>query len=316
MAVPGQGLTGDEMSRPERPERHPEARTYEEAERRRAAALGRESLRSPTDDILLLVFVALAFFAVFSLIAPWSGIIPADFPLTTGSSAAAFLVLLVHRSRAYAETRSGLGAAAYALGDAMIYAGLMAAATWVLAFPLVNPLPSETVLVGVVSLVIISAFVVVLRFVQPGVVRGPDRPYSDIESSIKQLEGAVTRLSSRLPQGEAKAEAGSSDRLTAMMGELEAMRKEFAALRASVPPPGARGGTVVFGVSKQREGTAPEPKKAQETVSVVRPEGGSAPPPPQEEMTAPSVPDSAVDNPWLNVLAKRRAKDPSTTPAS
>ena len=283
----------------------PVIRTYEEIEKHRKAAMAGEKKRSALDDILLIIFIAAAAVAIYLLVVPWTGLLPSDYPLAEGAAGLAVVFLLAHRLRAYRPHHSLAGTVAYAFTDLLAFLAMMAFAAWTLVFPLLHPLPSETVVVGVVSLVLIAAMVVVLRFVSPSVRRGPDRTYSEIESSIRQLERAVTMLSGRIPQGETKPDPANSDRLSTMMRELEAMRKEFATMRSSAPPPGSPPSTVVYSqgsvrVASDFKSTSGGP------VAVVQPSVREPPAPVMGQ--TPGVPDSTVNNPWLDVLNKRRAK--------
>ena len=267
--------------------------------------------RSTLDDVVHLLFVVFAALAVNFLVVSWAGLFPASYALDGGTTGAAAFFLLAHRLRSYRRNHSALGAVAYALADIVVFVGVMAAAAWVFVFPLVHPLPSDTVAVGVISLVLISAMVVVLRFVQPITRAAPDRDYSDIESSIRKLEVAVTRLGSRMPEGESNGDSATLDRLSTLMSELEAMRKEFATIRSSVPPQGSRPSTVVYGAAGVR--AAPGFPSGGEQVAVVRPPGGAANP--QPAAAGPPVPESTVNNPWLDVLARRRTKRAPDNPS-
>ena len=288
-----------------------EPRSYDEVEKRRQEEMTGGRKRSVPDDVLMLVFLVFTTVVVYFLVVSWAGMFPAEYPLVEGAAGVAALSLFAHRLRSYGRGHSALGALAYALGDVFVFGGVLAAVAWVFVFPVVHPVPGETVAVGVVSLVLISAMVVVLRFVQPVARTRPDRDYSDIESSMRKLEAAVTHLSGRLPQGESRADSATLERLSTMMSELEAMRKEFSTLRSTAPPPGARPSTVVYAPGGVR--TAPDFKaQGQEQVAVAPP--ASALQAPQEEGGGRSVPDSTVGIPWLEVLARRRAKHPAAEP--
>ena len=287
-------------------------RSYEEVEERRKETMTGVKKRSALDDVILLLFIIFAVVAVYFLVVSWAGFLPVDYLRDEAAAGVAALILLVHRLRSYHRNHSALGAIAFAFGDVVVFVGVLAAAAWVFVFPVIHPLPSETVAIGVVSLILISAMVMVFRFVQP-ITRTvqPDRDYSDIESSIRKLEAAVTHLTGRLPQGESRSDSATLDRLSSMMSELEAMRKEFATIRSSVPPPGSRPSTVVYSPGGVR--AAPDFKGSSSEQVIVARSGGAQPGSPVMGQT-PGVPDSTINNPWLDVLNKRRAKQPQAKP--
>ena len=283
-------------------------RSYEEVESHRKEAMTGEKKRSVLDDLLMLIFAASTAGVVYLLVVAYAGFLPTDYTLDLAFGAVAVLSLFAHRLRAYHPRHSAPGTLAFAFGDVLIFLGVMAAAAWVFVFPVLHPLPGETIAVGVFSLLLISAMVVILRFVQPITRSQPDREYTDIESSIRKLEVAVTRLSGRLPAGENRPDSATLDRLSAMMSELEAMRKEFATIRTSAPPPSSRPSAVVYSAGGVRASPDFSTGAGRQEVTVVRPASG--PPSAPATVLGPPVPDSTVNNPWLDVLARRRTKQP------
>ena len=307
MAVPGQGLRvkPDLASEP--------ALSYEELEKRRSSELTGEPSSPRSGRGLLVLFLAFATLTVYLLIGSYIGVAPVDYTYPEVTGLVAVVSLFGYRllTRRRVPGKRSIGPV---LLDIAVFLGIAGLVVWTFLFPTIYPLPQESTIIGVYSLILIAAMIVVLRFTAPGLRGRSDDSYADIESSLRQLGKAVEQLSRRAPSGEKSADPAVTDRLSAMMGEVAAMKKELSTIKAGGVPvatytnPSAVRVYAPKAVVSPRDPAAP----AEPTVplTVIKPEGNA-------KWTAEggvSVPDSTVDNPWLDVLAKRKAKAQAGSP--
>ena len=282
-------------------------RTYEEVEKRRGTALGVRPSTSSLASVLLVAFLITAGLFFYLLVIPWTGLAPPDYLLAEISAILAAVTLFGSRVMARHGRMSLMRASLLALTDTLAFVGFVGLATWTLVFPLLYPFPPEIIVVGVFALIVTAAMVVVLRFAQPGASAKREGGYSDVEFTLKQLGEAVEELSRRLPKGERNVDPAVSERLATMMNEVAAMRKDFATMRSSGSPGEHQSFAVNPSVSGARTWKEPQAKPTVIARPVVA--GGTPAPPPREQTpSGMAVPDSTVDNPWLDVLNKRKKK--------
>lgn len=269
--------------------------------------------------ILFLVFVGTAAFTFYLLAVPWIGLGQTSYPVAEGSALVAAVSLFLNRMMTRSPLHTMLRSLLLALADTLVFAGFVGLATWTLVFPLLQPFPSAIVMVGVFSLIFTSAMFVVLRFVQPSQAGRGAGAYSDVEVTLKHLGDAVEELSKRLPHDTRDVDPAVAERISSMMSEVAAMRKEFANLRTGAPSAGGPAYVANPQVSGQREAPTITPRQARPQIEAHRgaptprpqvgvPEEAASPPLQEGGQLVQGVPDSAVDNPWLDVLGRRRKK--------
>jgi hypothetical protein len=294
----------------------PSVRSYEEVEKRRSDALSGGGEPPRYVGILLVVFLAFAALTIYLLAGSSLGIAPANFTLPEATALVAAGSLFAYRLQTRRRRQPNGKSFLPALVDAVSFLGIVALAAWTFVFPVLYPLPQETAVIGVYSLILIAAMIVVLRFASPGLRARSDDAYSNIESSLRQLGKAVEQLSRRVPQSEGKTDPAVAERLSAMMGEVAAMKKELSTMKSSGPALAGASNVksvrvmapqvkaVVTPLASKRDAASPAPE---EPIKVVAPEGGAR----WTAESGVSVPEATVDNPWLDVLGKRRTKAPS-----
>ena len=141
-------------------------RSYEEVEKRRSELITGVQSRSRGAAVLLIMFLAFATITLYLLFTQLIGVAPADFMVPEATALLATGSLLGYRIAS--RRRGGEGSVGSALLDAAIFSGLIGLAVGTCAFPLIDPLPEETSVIGVYSLVLIAAMILVLRFTQTG----------------------------------------------------------------------------------------------------------------------------------------------------
>lgn len=284
-----------------------QVRSYEEIEKRRSGELAGEEGSSRGRMIILLVFLAFAALTIYLLAGSLVGLAPPTSVVPEVTALVAAGALFAYRM----QTRRGRapgGSVRPALVDALVFLGILGLAAWTFVFPLLYPLPQQTAVIGVYSLILIAAMIVVLRFASPGLRGRSDDGYADIEASLKRLGKAVDQLSRRVPQGEKNVDPAVAERLATMMGEVASMKKELSSIKAGGGP--ASGTSSVSSVRVYAPSAKPvlvpreRVQPAAAGPSAARPEGGAR----WSAEDGISVPDSTVNNPWLDVLSKRRAK--------
>jgi hypothetical protein len=288
--------------------------TFEETEKRRADALAGPGRRRGLGVFLFVVFLGLTAALLYLIAAPYVGQLGNDYAATAGVGGLGGAVLLGLRFVAYRRAHSPAGALSLAFLDVLAWVGVVGVLIWSFVFPILNPFPPSTVLylfylpefpIGVYSLTFVWAMLIVLRVVlQPFTKPPSDRVYADIESSLRKLTETVNQVG-RLRGADQKADPGLADKVSTIISEITAVRKELSTIKTSAPAPypagpGAPGLRVV----------APPPKQ----VVVPKEQAAAARPSPAEGVPAGapgagiSTPESTVDNPWLDVLSRRRAK--------
>lgn len=280
--------------------------SYEEVEKRRSYILRPRVRSSVLASVLLLGFLATTGLTFYLLVVPWTGLAPASYGLAEASAVLSAVFLFFNRLVSRRERMTPMRAALLSLTDALAFAGFLGLSAWTLVLPLLHPFPPEIVVVGVFALILTAAMAVVLRFVQPGASSREGGAYSEVEFSLKKLGEAVEQLNKRLPQGNRDVDPAVTERLASMMGEVAAMRKEFATMR-SVPGAGSQPYVANPEVSGVRDAPGGVSRfSIKDVVKVVRPTAPKQAP--QAPPRGTSAPESTVDNPWLDVLNRRKRK--------
>ncbi|MDG6988620.1 MAG: hypothetical protein JRN21_04765 [Nitrososphaerota archaeon] len=296
--------------------------TFEEVEKRRLAALtgGRES--KPLGLGLTLAFLALTVALLALIIAPVARLMPDDYAATAGVGALAGLSLFGMRFMSYMRKHGLAGAASLAFLDVLAWVGVIGILVWSFVFPVIGAFPAGTMLylfyirafpIGMYSLTFLWAMLVVLRVaLQPFTKPPSERVYADIETSLGKLADTVALVGQRMKGPDQKMDPALAEKVSAIMSEVTAVRKELSTIKttgpavyAPTPSPGASSVRVM----------APEARQValpRERVTVLKPVAEAKR---EEAPAAASAPDSTTDNPWLDVLAKRRAKKPDPAPS-
>ena len=288
--------------------------TFEETEKRRAAQMAGPKKRRGINWFLFVVFLGLTGGLLYLIAAPYVGQLGNDYAETAGVGALGGLILLGLRFMGYRKQHSPQGALSLAFLDVLAWVGLVGVLVWSFVFPILNPFPPGTVLylfylpqfpIGVYSLTFVWAMLIVLRVVlQPFTKPPSDRVYADIEASLRKLTDTVNQVG-RIRGADQKADPVLAEKVSSIMNEITAVRKELTTIKTSGPAayPGPTGGAG-FRVM------APQPRQVvvpREQVTVVR-QAQAEGPRKEAPVTGLSAPESTFDNPWLDVLSRRRAK--------
>lgn len=287
--------------------------TFEETEKRRAAQLAGPKSRKSLSAFLLLLSFVLTGGLLYLIIAPDAHLMDADYALTAGVGALGGLALFVMRFVYYRKSHGAPGSLSLAFLDVLAWVGVIGVFVWSFVFPILAPFPTGTILylfyvsafpIGVYSLTFLWAMLIVLRVVlQPFTKPPSEKVYADIETSLRKLTDTVNQVGQKMRGTDQKMDPALVDKVSSIMSEITAVRKELSTIKTSGPT----FSTPASNVSSLRV-MAPSARvvepKPKEQVAVVKPEGTA-------RWTADagvSVPESTVDNPWLDVLSKRSAK--------
>jgi hypothetical protein len=286
--------------------------TFEETEKRRMTQLAGPKDRKGLGALLLLLFLGSTVALLFLVVAPEAHAMAADYPLTGAVGAFGGLVLLAMRFGAYRKKRGAGASLSLAFLDIMAWVGVIGVLVWSFVFPILAPFPTDTILylfylpafpIGVYSLTFIWAMLIVLRVVlQPFTKPPSEKVYADIETSLRKLTDTVSQVGQRMRGTDQKMDPAFVDKVSSIMSEITAVRHELSTIKTAGPSG--------FSVASPVSGTriwAPQEKAIvvpRESVAVMRPEASRGATP----ESGVSVPESTIDNPWLDVLSKRRAK--------
>ncbi|MDG7010158.1 MAG: hypothetical protein JRN16_06890 [Nitrososphaerota archaeon] len=296
--------------------------TFEEVEKRRLAALtgGREN--KPLALGLTLVFLALTAAMLALIVAPVARLMPTDYAATAGVGGLAGLSLFALRLMSYTKKHGLAGSVSLAFLDVLAWVGVVGVLVWSFIFPVMGAFPANTMLylfylpafpIGMYSLTFFWAMLVVLRVaLQPFTKPPSERVYADIETSLGRLADTVALVGQRMKGPDQKMDPALAEKVSAIMSEVTAVRKELSTIKttgpsvyAPAPQPAAPSVRVL----------APEARHValpRERVTVLKPVAETK----REEAPTPaSAPDSTADNPWLDVLSKRRAKKSGPDPS-
>ncbi|MDG6917739.1 MAG: hypothetical protein JRM85_09125 [Nitrososphaerota archaeon] len=290
--------------------------TFEEAERRRAALSKRPQGAVGRARFLLAAFVVLTVALVYLIAAPYAGELSNDYAATAGVGALGGLALLGLRFSSYRKVHGPPGSLSLAFLDVMAWVGVVGVVVWSFVFPVMHPFPADTVLylfylpqfpIGVYSLTFLWAMLIVFRVaLQPFTKPPSERVFADIESTLRKLTDTVNKVGLQMKGDDQKVDPALAEKVTSIMSEITAVRKDLSGLKTAAPAvytaPAAASVSSVRVMAPQPRQAAPP--KVQVAASPAAPEIQ----PRAEGGTGVAVPESAVDNPWLNVLAKRRAK--------
>ena len=243
---------------------------------------------------------------------------------TVGAGLLAGFSLFLLRAGSYREHHSLGGSVALGFLDVLAYLGVIGLSIWTFVFPIAHPFPPDTMLylfyvsslpIGVYSLAFIWAMLIVVRVVLLPFTRPvTEKLYRDIEGSLRELSDAVSQVEHRLQETGNKGDPQIGQKVTSMLNELSAVRKELSSLKGSGVQrenPAAFSGFRVLASPQTQVGTAsqaPAEQAPKRELTVIRTQ---AKPVRQQE---PAVPDSMTDNPWLGVLAKRKSAEPQKNP--
>jgi len=141
-----------------------------------------------------------------------------------------------------------------------------------------------------------------------------EKLYRDIEGSLRELSDAVSQVEHRLQETGNTEDPQIGQKVTSMLNELSAVRKELSSLKGSGvqrETPAAFTGFRVLAAPQAQVVKASQTqaeRAPKQELTVIR---AQAQPVRQQE---PAVPDSMMDNPWLGVLAKRKAAEQPKSP--
>jgi hypothetical protein len=292
--------------------------TFEETEKRRAAMLQGSRRVGRGTRPLLVVFVALTAALIYLIAAPYVGQLSNDYGATAAVGALGGLILLGLRYSSYRKVHGPPGSLSLALLDVMAWVGVVGVFVWSFVFPTLHSFPAGMILylfylpqfpIGVYSLTFIWAMLIVLRVVlQPFTKPPSERVYADIESSLRKLTDTVNQVGLQMKGNDRKVDPALAEKVSSIMSEITAVRKDLSGIKTS--------GSAVYSapaaanVSSVRV-MAPQPRQApqpRDQVVVARPQAPEVQPR-AEGGTGVAVPESTVDNPWLDVLARRKARN-------
>ena len=292
--------------------------TFEETEKRRAAMLQGSRRVGRGTRPLLVVFVALTAALIYLIAAPYVGQLSNDYGATAAVGALGGLILLGLRYLSYRKVHGPPGSLSLALLDVMAWVGVVGVFVWSFVFPTLHSFPAGMILylfylpqfpIGVYSLTFIWAMLIVLRVVlQPFTKPPSERVYADIESSLRKLTDTVNQVGLQMKGNDRKVDPALAEKVSSIMSEITAVRKDLSGIKTS--------GSAVYSapaaanVSSVRV-MAPQPRQApqpRDQVVVARPQAPEVQPR-AEGGTGVAVPESTVDNPWLDVLARRKARN-------
>ena len=292
--------------------------TFEETEKRRAALLRGARGMSKLTRYVLLVFAALTLALIYLIAAPYAGLLPTDYGATAGVGALGGLVLLGLRYSSYRKVHGPPGSLSLAFLDVMAWVGVVGVLVWSFIFPTIHSFPAGMILylfylpqfpIGVYSLTFIWAMLIVLRVVlQPFTKPPSERVYADIESSLRKLTDTVNQVGLQMRGDDRKVDPALAEKVSSIMSEISAVRKDLSGIKTAGPA--VYSAPAAANVSSVRV-MAPQPRQAQqprEQVVVARPQTPEVQPRAQDG-TGVAVPESTVDNPWLDVLARRKARN-------
>ncbi len=267
---------------------------------------------------LLVVFVALTAALIYLIAAPYVGQLSNDYGATAAVGALGGLILLGLRYSSYRKVHGPPGSLSLALLDVMAWVGVVGVFVWSFVFPTLHSFPAGMILylfylpqfpIGVYSLTFIWAMLIVLRVVlQPFTKPPSERVYADIESSLRKLTDTVNQVGLQMKGNDRKVDPALAEKVSSIMSEITAVRKDLSGIKTS--------GSAVYSapaaanVSSVRV-MAPQPRQApqpRDQVVVARPQAPEVQPR-AEGGTGVAVPESTVDNPWLDVLARRKARN-------
>ena len=288
--------------------------SFEETEKRRAALLSGPKDHGSASRLLFVVFLALTAALIYLVAAPYVGASGEDYAATAGVGAFGGLVLLGLRFLSYRKVHGPPASLSLAFLDVLAWVGVVGVLVWSFVFPVLHAFPASTVLylfylpqfpIGVYSLTFIWAMLIVLRVVlQPFTKPPSQRVYADIETSLRRLTDTVNLVGQQMKGTDQKMDPGLADKVSSIMTEIMAVRKELTTIKSAAPS----SYSTPSNVSSVRT-MAPQAKQVfvpKEAVRVVRPE--VRPDNPTGVRQGVSAPESTVDNPWLDVLTKRRSK--------
>ena len=293
--------------------------TFEETEKRRAAQLRGARDAGKLARLFVVAFLALTVALIYLIAAPYVGQLSNDYGATAGVGAVGGLMLLGLRFSSYRKVHGPSGSLSLAFLDVLAWVGVVGVLVWSFVFPTLHSFPADMTLylfylpqfpIGVYSLTFIWAMLIVLRVVlQPFTKPPSERVYADIESSLRKLTDTVNQVGLQMKGTDRKVDPALADKVSSIMSEITAVRRDLSSIKTTGPavysaPAAANVPSVRVMAPQPRE--APRPR---EEVAVARP--APAPQDSQPRMeggTGVAVPESAVDNPWLDVLARRRAK--------
>jgi len=258
---------------------------------------------------LVSLFLVSTAVTLYLIIAPWIILVPVQGAYTVAAGFIAGASLFLLRTLSYRTKHSNSGSAALAFLDVLAYLGVIGLAMWTFVFPIVHPFPADMMVylfyipslpIGAYSLVFIWAMLVAIRIVLLPFTRPvSERLYDDVEDSLRRLAEAVSQVDRKLEGADGAKDPVLSEKVTSVLSELSAVRRELSSLRGSE----AVGQGRLPAVSSVRMVEQPRAVKVlpKEPLKVIHPsteprsQGGAA------------VPDSVVDNPWLSVLSRRSA---------
>ena len=286
--------------------------TFDEIERRRAALLAHPKVRKSGGRVLFAIFLIVNAALIYLVAAPYAGLVANDFALTAGVGALGGLFLLALRYRSYRKARGAAASLSLAFLDVLAWVGVVGVLVWSFVFPALRAFPAGTLLylfylpqfpIGVYSLTFVWAMLIVLRVVlQPFTKPPAEKVYADIEASLRKLTETVNQVGQRPKGPDQKPDPALADKVSSIMSEITAVRRELSTIKTAAPPayaaaPEASSVRVMAPQARQ----APGPRQE---VAVIRADTGPRP----RRDTGVAVPESAVDNPWLGVLGKRGTK--------
>jgi len=202
--------------------------------------------------------------------------------------------------------------------DVLAYLGVIGLTIWTFVFPIAHPFPPDTMLylfylpalpIGVYSLAFIWAMLIAVRVVLLPFTRPvSEKLFADIEGSLRKLSEAVSQVDHRLQETGGTEDPQIGQKVTSMLNELSAVRKELSSLKGSgslqrEALPLFSGFRVLAQPQGQVEASSQRPAEQapKQELTVIQSQGQPV------RQREPAIPDSMTDNPWLSVLAKRKA---------
>jgi hypothetical protein len=291
--------------------------SYQELEKRRVAQLTGPRNRRGLKLFLYVLFFALFVIFAYNLVTPMIGL-GADPAATFASGGFAALILWFLRYESYHKHHRVAAALSLGFMDVLAFIGFVGLVIWTFVFPIINPFPPGFLIdmfympslpIGVYSFVLLwGAFIILRLLIQPFTKPPPERLYGDLEMSLKRMGDTVASLSQRLQtEDKASMDPALMERVSSMVSEVAAMRKELTTAKSQSPQPGRGLSSYIpgSGVRSVPDQAGPARAAAAEPVTVV---ASQAARPAPSQSSGQALPDSAVDNPWLSVLSKRRAE--------
>lgn len=262
---------------------------------------------------LALVVLVLTLALIYVGVALPAGLASDQMTLAYGIGSPACFFLFAWRLVAYGQKRGVAATISLAFFDVVAYLSFLGGIIWAFILPVIRQFPATMIIdlfyspnlpIGVYSLVLGMGLVIVIRALFVPFTRPPsEQAYGQIEAMLAKLNDNIYQMGKKLEDAGDSVDPTMADKVTSMVNELSAVRRELSSIKSSGGIPTGGGGQGASGFRVMAPPQAGVREAPKEVVAVVKNEPLATPQ--QRTASGKAVPDSMVDNPWLTVLARR-----------